>query len=78
MIPQTAAYPKGGSVMEPRKIETPVESCSEGQTLLHRQPERKCRFQIVKLEERIAPGGGNGNGSNFDCGFTFHNKCRIG
>jgi hypothetical protein len=29
--------------------------------------ERKRRFQIVKLEERIAPGGGNGNGSNFTC-----------
>jgi hypothetical protein len=30
--------------------------------------ERQRRFQIVKLEERIAPGGGNGNGSNLTCG----------
>ena len=30
--------------------------------------ERKRRFRIVKLEERIAPGGGNGNGSNYTCG----------
>ena len=37
-----------GQPAEPRKEET----------------ERKRRFQIVKLEERIAPGGGNGNGSN--------------
>jgi hypothetical protein len=64
--------------MEPRKLETPVQSRGEDQTAPPRQPERKRRFQIVKLEERIAPGGGNGNGSNFDCGFTFHNKCRIG
>jgi hypothetical protein len=27
--------------------------------------ERKRRFQIVKLEERIAPGGGHGKGSNY-------------
>ena len=29
---------------------------------------RKKRFRIVKLEERIAPGGGHGNGSNATCG----------
>ena len=46
--------------MEPRQIEKPLESASEGQTSLPRQLERKRRFQIVKLEERIAPGGGNG------------------
>ena len=44
--------------MEPRKIETPVQSSGEGQTSPPRQPERKRRFQIVKLEERIAPCGG--------------------
>jgi len=44
--------------MEPCKIETPVESRSEGQTSPPRQPERKRRFQLVKLEERIAPSGG--------------------
>jgi hypothetical protein len=48
--------------MEPRKLETPVESRGEGQSSPPRQPERKRRFQIVKLEERIAPGGGNTGG----------------
>jgi hypothetical protein len=43
--------------MEPRKIETPVQSRGEGQTSPPHQPERKRRFQIVKLEERIAPRG---------------------
>jgi hypothetical protein len=41
--------------MEPRKNETPAESTGEGQVALPRPPERKRRFQIVKLEERIAP-----------------------
>jgi len=45
--------------MEPRKIETPVEVRIEGQTSPPRQAERKRRFQIVKLEERIAPGLGS-------------------
>jgi hypothetical protein len=67
MIPQTAVYPKGGSIMEPRKIETPVQSRGEGRTSPPRQRERKRRFQVIKLEERIAPGGGHGNGSNFSC-----------
>jgi hypothetical protein len=44
--------------MEPRKIEMPVQPHNEGQTSPPRQSEvRKRRFQIVKLEERIAPGG---------------------
>jgi hypothetical protein len=34
--------------------------------------ERQRRFQIVKLEERIAPGGGSGNGSNLTCGNPCH------
>ena len=38
--------------------------------------ERKRRFQIVKLEERIAPGGGHGNGSN-PCGFTHQGKAQC-
>jgi hypothetical protein len=46
---------------ESRKEEQLAEPRKEG-------TERKRRFQIVKLEERIAPGGGNGNGSNFTCG----------
>ncbi len=44
--------------MEPRESEKPVESRDEGQTSPPRQPERKRRFQIVKLEERIAPSNG--------------------
>jgi hypothetical protein len=47
--------------MEPHKIEKSVESRDEGQTAPPRPPQRKRRFQIVKLEERIAPSqGGNG------------------
>ena len=41
--------------MEPRQFEKSVESRGEGQASPTRQPERKRRFQIVKLEERIAP-----------------------
>jgi hypothetical protein len=34
------------------------------------------RFRIVRLEERIAPGGGKGNGSNFSCkGLSCHKAC---
>ena len=42
--------------MEPRQIEKSVESHGERQASPTHQPERKRRFQIVKLEERIAPG----------------------
>jgi hypothetical protein len=52
--------------MEPRKIETPQQSRGEAQTSPPRQPERKRRFQIVKLEERIAPRGGGGRGNSGD------------
>jgi hypothetical protein len=41
--------------MEPRMIEAPVEPRGEPQTSPPRQPERKRRFRIVKLEERISP-----------------------
>ena len=44
--------------MEPRKVEKPEEVRREGQTAPPRQPERKRRFDIVKLEERIAPNKG--------------------
>ena len=54
--------------MEPRQSEKSVESRGEGQASPTRQPERRRRFQIIKLEERIAPGG-NGKGSHF-CGPT--------
>ena len=43
--------------MEPRMFEKSVESHGGVQISPARQPERKRRFQIVKLEERIAPGG---------------------
>jgi hypothetical protein len=45
-----------------RKEERPAEPRRE-------VTERKRRFQIVKLEERIAPGGGHGKHSN-TCGRT--------
>ncbi len=41
--------------MEPHKNEMPPESTGEDQVKQQRPPERKRRFQIVKLEERIAP-----------------------
>ena len=41
--------------MEPREPEKPLESRGEGQTSPPRQQERKRRFRIMKLEERIAP-----------------------
>ena len=53
--------------MEPRKIETPVQSQAEGQTSPPRQRERKRRFQLIKLEERIAPAGGQGSHGNHGC-----------
>ena len=48
--------------MEPRKSEKPVEPRGAGPPTQPRQREKKPRFQIVKLEERIAPGGGHGHG----------------
>ena len=61
--------------MEPRQIEKSVESHGERQASPTHQPERKRRFQIVKLEERIAPGGGNGRHS-LACGHTYnHRQC---
>jgi hypothetical protein len=50
--------------MEPRQVEKPVESPSEAPTSPpSRQAEPKRRFQIVKLEERIAPAPGGVKGS---------------
>jgi hypothetical protein len=47
--------------MEPRNEQRPPESAVQSQT------EKKTRFQLVKLEERIAPGqGGNTHGRH--CG----------
>jgi hypothetical protein len=61
--------------MEPRVSEQPVESRGEGPTSPPRPAERKRRFRIVKLEERIAPGGGTGQGSNLTC--HPHHTCRC-
>jgi hypothetical protein len=60
--------------MEPRPSEKPVASHSEGPPPPC-SPERKRRFRIVKLEERISPGGGHGNPSNPTCGNTCHTGC---
>jgi hypothetical protein len=62
--------------MELRQFEKSVESRGEGQASPARQPEQKRRFQIVKLEERIAPGGGHGNGSNFIYGCNYSRNAR--
>jgi hypothetical protein len=58
--------------MEPRKTEKPVESRGDGQPSPPRQPQRKRRFQLLKLEERVAPCG---NGScSYYCNHTHHCK----
>jgi hypothetical protein len=56
--------------MGPRESDKPLESAGEGQTSPPRQPDRKRRFRIIKLEERIAPG--KGAGSHFPCGTVTH------
>ena len=63
--------------MEPRQPEKPVQSQGEGQTSPARQPERKRRFQLIKLEERIAPGGGHGNGSNAFLGCRYTHQAHT-
>ncbi len=50
--------------MEPRREEPKAPTL--------RPEEKRKRFRLIKLEERIAPGGGHGNGSN-DC-----HGCRAG
>ena len=58
--------------MEPRQFQKPVQSHSEGHTSPPRQPEKKRRFQLLKLEERVAPCG---NGScSYYCHHTHHCK----
>jgi hypothetical protein len=62
--------------MEPRQSEKSVESRGEGRASPTRQLERRRRFQIIKLEERIAPGGGHGKGTascGYGCGHSH--KC---
>jgi hypothetical protein len=46
--------------MEPRN-----EARKEPQSEVKESKPR--RFRVIKLEERIAPGGGNGMGSNVGC-----------
>jgi hypothetical protein len=55
--------------VEPRQFEKPVESRGEAPSSPPRQEEKKRRFRIIKLEERIAPGKGgpSGNGANTNC-----------
>jgi hypothetical protein len=50
--------------MEPREPEKPLESRGEGQTSPPRPEERKRRFRIIKLEERIAPDNPRGHGGS--------------
>jgi len=52
--------------MEPRKIET-ASSRGDTQASSPQQPERKRRFLIVKLEERIAPSGPHNSGRHSHC-----------
>jgi hypothetical protein len=59
--------------MEPQKSDKSAESGGEVQNSLPRQPERKRRFQIVKLEERIAPGG-RLNTDCHKCGDSTHTR----
>jgi hypothetical protein len=47
--------------MEPIKLEKMPEPRGERQTEPPRPPEGKRRFQMVKLEERIAPSSGAGH-----------------
>jgi hypothetical protein len=61
--------------MEPRQSEKSLESRSEVQTSLDRHPEPKRRFRIVKLEERIAPGGGP---RTYYCNFGHHSRFSCG
>jgi hypothetical protein len=53
--------------MEPRKEENQEPRKETTET-------KPRRFRIVRLEERIAPGGGKGNGSKLSCGITCK-KC---
>jgi hypothetical protein len=56
---------------EPHKPEQPTTGPRNPATAKER------RFQIVKLEERIAPGGGHGTGSNATCGQAFTCRCSF-
>ena len=64
--------------MEPRQFEKSAESRGEVQASPPRPQERKRRFQIVKLEERIAPGGPGNRTYNQKCygGHTYAGHCK--
>ena len=56
---------------ESRKEEQPAEPRKDVK-------ERNRRFQIVKLEERIAPGGGNGKQHTADLGCGHSHRSDLG
>ena len=59
--------------MKPRLSEKPVQPRDEGPPAPPRHPEKRPRFHIVKLEERIAPAGGHAHG-----GFRMnHNEILV-
>ena len=55
---------------EQRRVDQPAEPRKDVK-------DRKRRFQIIKLEERIAPGNGNGNGSRI-CGHNHYSHIHCG
>jgi hypothetical protein len=59
--------------MEPRKVDTSVEARGEGPALARPQPEKKRRFQIVRLEERVAPCG-HGQQKKTNCGSICYGR----
>jgi hypothetical protein len=65
--------------MEPRQFEESQGSRGEGQASPTRQPDWKRRFRIIKLGERIAPGGGGDPDSVVSGGFphcsSHHQAC---
>ncbi len=70
--------------MEPRQSEKSLESRSQVQTSPTRQPDRKRRFRIVKLEERIAPGSPGPAGYKtafcsigYQCGHSNGHWCKF-
>jgi hypothetical protein len=47
--------------MEPRLTDQDASSGGEGPTVSREQPQQPRRFQIIKLEERVAPHCGHYN-----------------
>jgi hypothetical protein len=62
--------------MEPHNVPKHLETCGEGNTSLPSQQEKRRRFQLVKLEERIAPSKG-GAGTNNGCVLTGTCFCHL-